>query len=148
MNIVRWDPFRDLSTIQDRVNRLFDDTLTRFKGGETERFSAGWEPAVDIYETENEIVMKVELPGLSKENVNIELKDNILTIKGERKIEEEVKKENYHRIERSYGYFQRSFSLPSIVQQDKVKASFKDGILDIKLPKAEKAKPAQIKIES
>lgn len=148
MNIVKWDPFRDLSTIQDRVNRLFEDTLTKFKGGEVERFASGWEPAVDVYETNNEIVMKVELPGLQKDNVSIELKDNILTIKGERKFEEEVKKEDYHRIERSYGYFQRSFSLPSTIQQDKVKANFKDGILDIKLPKAEKAKPTQIEIES
>jgi HSP20 family protein len=106
-----------------------------------------WVPPVDIFETGESIVIKAELPGISKEDITLEVKDNTLLIKGEKKFEKEVKEENYHRVERSYGAFQRSFSLPSTVQQDKVKAKVRDGILEVTLPKAEEAKPKQIKVD-
>lgn len=148
MAMVRWDPFRDMLTLQDRMNRLFDQTLSRTKTDEEEGLAAStWAPAVDIYETADSLVLKAELPGVSRENIDIQVRDNTLTLKGERRFEREVKDENYLRIERSYGSFQRAFSLPTGVQQDKIKAVFKDGVLEVILPKAEEAKPKQVKIE-
>ncbi len=148
MAIVRWDPFRDLMTIQERMNRLFDQTLSKTRTEDEEGLTAStWSPAVDIYETADSIVLKAELPGLSRENIDIQVRDNTLTLKGERRFEREVKDENYLRIERSYGAFQRGFSLPAVIQQDKIKATFKDGVLEVNLPKAEEAKPKQVKIE-
>jgi len=148
MAIVRWDPFRDLMTIQDRMNRLFDQTLSKTRTDDDEGLTAStWSPAVDIYETADSIVLKAELPGLSRENIDIQVRDNTLTLKGERKFEREVKDENYLRIERSYGAFQRAFNLPSVIQQDKIKAVFKEGVLEVTMPKAEEAKPKQVKIE-
>lgn len=146
MAIVRWDPFRDLIGLQERMNRLFDETFSR-RGGEQPLGITTWSPAVDIYETENAFVVKVELPGLTKDDIEVQIHDGILTLKGERKFEKEVKEENYHRIERAYGTFQRSFSLPTAVEEDKIKASFKDGVLEVNLPKAEAVKPKQIKVE-
>jgi len=148
MAIVRWDPFRDLMTIQERMNRLFDQTLSKTRTEDEEGLTAStWSPAVDIYETADSIVLKAELPGLSRENIDIQVRDNTLTLKGERKFEREVKDENYLRIERSYGAFQRGFSLPAVIQQDKIKATFKEGVLEVSMPKAEEAKPTQVKIE-
>ena len=106
-----------------------------------------WIPAVDIYETKESIVLNVELPGVTKEDISLEVKDSTLTLRGEKKLEKDVKEENFHRMERTYGGFTRAFTLPSTVQQDKVKAKFKDGILEIMLPKAEEAKPKQIKVD-
>jgi len=146
--IVRWDPFRDLMTLQDRMNRLFDQTMSRTRADEEEGMTVStWSPAVDIFETADSIVMKAELPGVSRANIDIQVRDNTLTLKGERKFEREVKEENYLRIERSYGAFQRAFSLPTVVQQDKIKAVFRDGVLEVTMPKAEEAKPKQVKIE-
>ena len=148
MAIVRWDPFRDLMTIQERMNRLFDQTLSKTRVDDEEGLTAStWSPAVDIFETADSIVLKAELPGVSRENIDIQVRDNTLTLKGERKFEREVKDENYLRIERSYGAFQRGFSLPAVIQQDKIKATFKDGVLEVSMPKAEVAKPKQVKIE-
>jgi len=148
MAIVRWDPFRDLMTIQERMNRLFDQTLSKTRTEDEEGLTAStWSPAVDIYETADSIVLKAELPGLSRENIDIQVRDNTLTLKGERKFEREVKDENYLRIERSYGALQRGFSLPAVIQQDKIKATFKEGVLEVSMPKAEEAKPTQVKIE-
>jgi len=148
MAIVRWDPFRDLMTIQERMNRLFDQTLSKTRTEDEEGLTAStWSPAVDIYETADSIVLKAELPGLSRENIDIQVRDNTLTLKGERKFEREVKDENYLRIERSYGAFQRGFSLPAVIQQDKIKATFKEGVLEVSMPKAEETKPKQVKIE-
>jgi len=148
MAIVRWDPFRDLMTIQDRMNRLFDQTLSKTRTDDDEGLTAStWSPSVDIYETADSVVLKAELPGLSRENIDIQVRDNTLTLKGERKFEREVKDENYLRIERSYGAFQRAFNLPSVIQQDKIKAVFKEGVLEVTMPKAEEAKPKQVKIE-
>jgi HSP20 family protein len=146
MAIVRWDPFRDLISIQDRMNRLFEQTLARTR--EEEGIAAStWMPAVDIYETPDQVVMKAELPGLTREDIEINVRDNTLSLRGQRKFEKDVKEENYLRIERAYGSFQRSFTLPVTIQQDKIKAVFRDGVLELTLPKAEEARPKQIKID-
>ena len=146
MAIVRWDPFRDLISIQDRMNRLFEQTLARTREEEGNAAST-WMPAVDIYETPDQVVMKAELPGLTREDIEINVRDNTLSLRGQRKFEKDVKEENYLRIERAYGSFQRSFTLPATIQQDKIKAVFKDGVLELTLPKAEEARPKQIKID-
>ncbi len=146
MALVKWDPFKDLLTIQDRMNRLFDDFITKTRG-EEDLVRGVWSPAVDIYETDKEIVLKAELPGINKDDVVVEVKDNILLLKGERKSEKEVKEENFHRMERSYGTFQRSFTLPNTVDKDRVKASYKNGVLKIELPKTSTRKLKQIKVE-
>ena len=144
MALMEWKPMSDLLDIRDEMNRIFDDFTRRpFRIGLRE---SGWNPSVDIAETNEEIVVKAELPGMTKEDVNISITDNILTLKGEKKQEKEVKEENYHRIERSYGSFQRSFTLPVKIQHEKVKATFKDGVLNISIPKAEEVKPKQIEI--
>jgi HSP20 family protein len=147
MALIRWtDPFRELAAMQDRVNRLFEDYAARGRSREEEITSAAWAPPVDIYETNNEIVVKAELPGLTQEEINVEVKDGILTLRGERRAEKEVKEESYHRMECSYGAFARSFMLPTTVDEEKTKASLKNGILEIHLPKKEQAKPKQIKV--
>lgn len=148
MAIVRWlDPFRDLSSIQERMNQIFEDALARSRGREEGLRTGMWTPAVDIYENSDFVVVKAELPGVEKDRISVEVKDGILSLRGERKFEKEVKEESYHRIERSYGSFQRSFSLPVSVDQDQVTARFEDGILEVKLPKKEKAKPKQIQVD-
>ena len=147
MALIRWDPFREMSSLQERMNRLMSDYRTRSPFGEEEMAQGSWIPAVDIYETKESIVLNVELPGVTKEDIALEVKDSTLTIKGEKKLEKNVTEENFHRMERSYGSFTRAFTLPSTVQQDKVKAKFRDGILEIMLPKAEEAKPKQIKVD-
>jgi HSP20 family protein len=147
MALIRWDPFREMSSLQERMNRVFSEVLARSPIGEEEISRGAWVPAVDIFETPESIVLKAELPGITKDDIFVEVKDNTLSLKGEKKFEKEVKEENYHRVERSYGSFQRAFTLPSTGQQDKVKAKFKDGILEIVLPKVEEAKPKQIKVE-
>lgn len=147
MAIVRWDPFQDLISLQERMNRLFDQTVARPRG-EHEGLNAGsWSPPVDIYETAESIVLKAELPGLSKDDVDIQVRDNALILKGERTMKKEVREENYLRVERAYGSFQRAFTLPTAIQADKIRAVFKEGVLEVIIPKAEEAKPKQIKIE-
>lgn len=150
MAIIRWDPFSDLLSIQDKMNRLFEDTMTRSRsfGPDEELGVSSWIPAVDIYETENEIVLKAELPEVKKEDVNINIENNVLTLSGERKFEKETKKENYHRIERSYGVFKRSFTLPTVVDQENIKATFNDGVLQVNMAKRQEIKPRQIEIEA
>ena len=148
MAIVRWDPFRDVMSLQERMNELFERTMRRRADEEEGLAARAWSPAVDIYETDEKMVIKAELPGLKKEDIDIEIRDNTLTLKGERKFEKEIKQENYHRVERTYGSFQRSFTLPSTVKQEAIEATFKDGILEVSLPKAEEAKPKQIRIQA
>ena|SRR5437867_4130191 len=143
MAIVRFEPFRDL---QDRMNRLFTESYRGQAGEEDWALGGTWAPAVDIYEQENNIVIKAELPGVDPKDVDIRLDNNILTIKGERKFDNDVKKENYHRVERAYGVFTRSFTLPSGVDPNGIKAEYKDGVLRLTLPKREEAKPKQIQI--
>lgn len=145
MAVVRWDPFRDLSMLQDRMNRLFDDAGRGWQHDEPSSTTT-WSPAVDIFETEDEIVVKAELPGMVRQNITLHLEKNVLTLKGERRFEKETKDENYHRIERSYGGFSRAFSIPAAVDEEKIRADYKDGVLKIVLPKKEQAKPKQIRI--
>jgi HSP20 family protein len=145
MAVVRWDPFRDLSMLQDRMNRLFDDAGRNWRPDEPAA-TTSWSPAVDIFETETDIVVKAEVPGMERKDIALNLEKNVLTLKGERRFEKETKDENYHRIERSYGGFSRSFSIPASVDEEKIRADYKDGVLKILLPKKEQAKPKQIKI--
>ena len=146
MAVVKWDPFRDLVSIQDRMNRLFEQPLSRSRGEEGVTATT-WTPAVDIYETAETIVMKAELPGVAREDIQIQIDGNTLTLKGERRFARDVQEESYLRIERAYGSFHRSFALPATVQQENVRAVLKDGVLELTLPKAEEAKPKQIAIE-
>jgi HSP20 family protein len=146
MAVVKWDPLRDLLSIQDRMNRLFEQTLSRSRTEEGISAST-WAPAVDIYETPETIVMKADLPGLTREDIEIEIRDNTLTIKGERRFAKDVQQENYLRVERAYGPFERSFTLPTGVRQEEIRASFRDGVLELLLPKAEEAKPKKIAID-
>jgi len=150
MAIVRWEPFRDLFSLQDRMNRLFDESYrgTNRGANDADEWALGgsWAPAVDIYEQDGNIVMKAELPGVDPKSVDIRLENNTLTLQGERKLDKEVKQDSYHRVERSYGAFSRSFTLPSVVDQGSIKAESKDGVLKLTLPKREEAKPRQIQI--
>jgi HSP20 family protein len=145
MAIVRWRPFRDMVSIQDEMNKLFDDFLGR-PLMRTEWSEGVWNPSVDISETKDNVIIKAEMPGLNKEDVKISMQDNMLTLTGEKKQEKEEKETNYHRIERSYGAFSRSFSIPTSVKSDKIRATYKDGILSITLPKTEEVKPKEIPI--
>ena len=146
MTIVRWEPFRDLVTTPDNFNRLFNETFRRFFG-EDEAVARTWAPAVDIYETDQNLVLKAELPGFDPKDVEVRVEDGMLYLKGERKFESEAKRENYHRIERSYGAFSRTFPLPNSVNVDNVTAEYKNGVLTLTMPKREEAKPKAIKIE-
>ncbi len=146
MALVRWEPLKDLVSFQERMNRLFDEAFHR-KGELSPIQKGDWSPAVDVFETKDAIELRAELAGLSASDVAISLENDVLTLSGERTIAKEVKDENYHRVERSYGCFTRSFALPSRVHKENIKAKFKDGILHITLPKADEAKPKQIKIE-
>jgi HSP20 family protein len=141
--LTRWDPFRELSVLQDRMNRLFQDFAPRH---EQELTAGNFVPPVDIYEDEQSVTLKVEVPGLDPKDVDVQVENNTLTIKGERKFEKEEKEENFHRIERRYGSFVRSFTLPSSVDTDKVKADYEHGVLKIQLAKRAEAKPKQIKV--
>ncbi|NIN01098.1 MAG: Hsp20 family protein [candidate division Zixibacteria bacterium] len=145
MAITRWRPFRDLVSIQDEMNRLFDDFFGR-PLVKTEWTEGVWTPSVDVSEDKHNVVIKAEMPGMTKDDVRISVQDNVLTLKGEKKQEKEEKDKNYHRIERSYGSFCRSFQLPTTVKTDKIKASYKDGVLSVTLPKTEEVKPKEIPI--
>lgn len=147
MSIVRWDPFADMALLRDQVNRAFEQSLNRNGQGQEPASSRTWAPVVDIAESENDFVLHVEVPGLKPEEIDIQIADDTLTIKGERKLEKETKKKEYVRIERSYGAFQRSFSLGVPIKKENVGASYNSGVLTIILPKAEEVKPKQIKIE-
>jgi len=145
MAIIKWDPFRDLVTLRERMNRLFEDMAVS-RGEEKDLATSSWAPAVDIYETENEVVLTAEIPGIEEKDIEIKVEDNTLTLKGERKFEKETKEENYHRIERAYGSFFRSFTLPTYVDQDKVEAEHENGVLKIHMPKRAELKPRKVKI--
>jgi HSP20 family protein len=141
MAIVRWQPAHDLATMEiDRLNRMFanffDDQSTR-----------SWTPAVDIYETgEHEIVLKAELPETKREDISITFENQVLTLRGERKLDENIHRDRYHRFERSYGAFSRSFTIPSTIDASRITASYKDGVLTVRLPQREEAKPKQIEV--
>jgi len=140
----RWDPFRGLTSLQDQVNRLFEDTV--HQGRTNQADLATWAPAADIYETENELVAKFDLPGVQESDIDIRVENNTLAIRGERKFEREVNEDSYLRVERAFGTFTRSFSLPNIVKVDNIRAGLESGVLTIRMPKREEARPKQIKI--
>lgn len=140
----RWDPFRGLTSLQDQVNRLFEDTA--HQGRTNQADLATWAPAADIYETENELVAKFDLPDVKESDIDIRVENNTLAIRGERKFEKEVNEDSYLRIERAFGTFTRSFSLPNIVKVDSIRANLQSGVLTIRMPKREEAKPKQIRI--
>jgi HSP20 family protein len=143
-NITRWEPFRGLSTLHDQINRLFEDSLFRGQPGDTSLTT--WAPSVDIYETEHELVVKADLPDMEEKDLDVRVENNVLTIRGERKFEKQVNQDNYLRMERAYGSFCRSFSLGNTVDTDKIKAEYKNGVLTVRVPKREEAKPKQIKV--
>jgi len=145
MAIIRWDPFRDLMTLREKMNRLFEESFIT-RGEEKELVSGIWTPSVDIYETENALILSAEVPGIEENDIEIKIEDNTLTLHGERKFEKETKEENYHRIERAYGSFHRSFTLPNYIDQDKIKAEHENGILKITMPKKKELKPRKIEV--
>ena len=145
MAIIRWDPYKDIVTLRDRMNRLFED-MSSPKSEEKNIMAGAWAPSVDIYENEHEVVLAAEIPGVDEKDVEIKVEDNNLTLRGERKFEKETKEENYHRIERSYGSFFRSFSLPSYIDQDRIEAEHENGVLKIRMPKRAELKPRKVKI--
>jgi HSP20 family protein len=145
MAIIRWDPFRDVVTLRERMNRMFEDVFSG-RTDDKELTPTSWAPAVDIYETENELVLSAEIPGLSEKEVEIKVEDNTLTLKGERRFEKETKEENYHRIERSYGSFYRAFTLPNSIDPDKIQAEHENGVLRVSMPKRQELKPRTVKI--
>jgi len=147
MSIIRWKPRQDLFSIRDEMNHLFDNFFTGWQEPRRGSIEGGWNPCINVAETVDQITVTAELPGVKQEEVDITIANDVLTLKGEKKEEAEVKEKNYHRIERSYGSFQRSISLPPGVQADKAKAACKDGVLTITIPKTEEAKPKQIKID-
>jgi len=145
MAIVRVDPFREIAAIHDRMNRLFGNAYVR---DEDTSFRGSWVPAVDIFETENhDLVVRAELPGMNREDIEVNVENSTLVLKGEKKFDAEVKEENYRRIERTYGTVHRSFTLPSTVDTSKVSAEFKNGVLTVRLPFREEAKPRTIAID-
>ena len=147
MALIRWDPTRELTSLQSEMNRLFNaffDTPTTGNGdtGGVRR----WMPAMDLVETEDHFVLRADLPGMGQDDVSIELEDNVLTLSGERKAEHEDKKEGYYRVERSYGQFRRSLTLPEGVNADGIQATFDKGVLEVRIPKPEQRKPRRIEI--
>ena len=147
MAIVRWDPFRELEEVSDRLNRMFTRPAMRTSNNKETMIVADWTPSVDISETEGEYQIQVEIPDVKKEDVKVTLEDGVLTIQGQRKQEQEESGTKYHRIERSYGSFARTFSFPDVIETDKVRAEYKDGVLHLYLPKSEKAKPKAIEVK-
>ena len=147
MALVRWDPFRELEEVSDRLNRMFERPATRTSNGKETMIVADWTPSVDISETAEEYQIKAEIPDVKKEDVKVTLEDGVLTIQGQRKQQKEEEGTKYHRIERSYGSFVRTFSLPDVIEAEKVRAEFKDGVLNLHLPKSEKAKPKAIEVK-
>jgi HSP20 family protein len=150
MAIVRWtDPFREFAQLQDRINRVFTDTYGRNAGTDEGLMTSGtWVPPVDIFQNgDHEVVLKAELPDMTREDIDITVDNGTLTIRGEKKFSNEVKEEQFHRIERRYGMFSRSFSLPPTVDTGKVAAEYRNGLLTVRLPLREEAKPRQIKVD-
>jgi len=142
MAITRWDPFREVQSLQNRMNALFRD----FGDGDSPMTTASFIPAVDIYEDEKKVVLKLEVPGIDEKDLDVHVENNTLTVKGERKFEKEEKEENFHRIERRYGSFYRAFTLPTTVDAENINAAYNNGILKLELKKKPEAQPKQIKV--
>ncbi len=144
MNLIRWEPFRDLLTLQDRMNRMFNDPLARLTT--PVEAASGWFPPVDIHEEPDRIVLRAEVPGVSREDIDVSVENGTITLRGEKKQEKEVDSENAYRMERCYGSFARNFVLPAAIDPDQIKATYRDGVLEVVVPKAEEAKPKKIKV--
>ena len=142
-SITRWDTYGGLSGLQEQVNRLFEGAFPRRSDNSA---LTTWAPAVDIYETENELVVKADLPEISEKDLDVRVENNMLSIRGERKFEKKVEEENYLRVERTYGTFSRSFSLPNTISTEAIKADYKNGVLTVTLPKRAESKPKQVKV--
>jgi HSP20 family protein len=142
--VTRWEPFREFTTLQDRMNRLFRETYN--EGAEQPLTASNFAPAVDVYEDEHAVILKIEIPGIDEKDVDVRIENNTLTVHGERKIDKEEKEENYRRVERQYGSFTRTFTLPTTVDSEKVSANYDKGVLNVSLPKKAEAKPKQIKV--
>jgi len=147
MHLVRFNPTRQLASYRRNMDSLFDEFFGDLFDRGRREISQGWNPKVDVFEEEDKIVMKAELPGVEKDKIAIDVEGRVLTLKGERNVEKEVKEENYYRKERSFGRFQRSFTLPQETDSEKIKAEYKDGVLQLNIPKPETQKPKQITIE-
>lgn len=145
MTLIKYDPFRELRSLQDEMNRLFMSSVPR-NFSQEEMASGGWSPSVDIYESEREIVLEAELPGMKRDDFELTIENNVITLKGERHFEKKDEGDNYHRVERSYGSFTRSFSLPRTVSAEETTADFKNGILRVSLPKKEEVKARKIEV--
>jgi HSP20 family protein len=144
MSISRWDSFSGLNSLQDQVNRLFEDTVSRGRSGNSDL--ATWAPAVDIYETEQELVVKADLPEVEENDIDLRVENSTLTLRGERRFQNEVSQDHYLRVERAYGTFTRSFSLPNTVNTEGIRAEYRNGVLTVHMAKREESKPKQIKI--
>src|SRR5271170_6127525 len=147
MAILRWDPFREVAAMRNRRNVFFQDFSRNLDGENALLTTASFAPPVDIYEDEHKIALKLEVPGMKQEDLDVRIENNLLTVRGERKFEKEEKEENFHRIERRYGTFYRAFTLPTTIDTANVKASYDSGILKLELAKKAEAKPKQIKID-
>lgn len=146
MTVVRWDPLRNIATLQDRINRLFSDAFPQPDGGEEDLSVCAWRPLVDIYEEDQGIVIQADLPGVNKEDVSVEVKDNLLTIQGLRQVDSEASDEQYYRRERTCGTFQRAFTLRYSISPEAINASFKNGVLKIRIPSPKEEKPKQVTV--
>ena len=143
--LTRWEPFREFNTLQDRINRVFRESYSG-AGQDDALTTSSFAPAVDVYEDEHKVALKIEVPGIDEKDIDVRVENNTLTVHGERKIEKEEKEENYRRVERQYGSFTRTFTLPTTVDTEKVSATYDKGVLKIALPKKAEAKPKQIKV--
>jgi HSP20 family protein len=148
VTIVRWEPFRELSSLQTEMNRLFNTAFGDLPNGGTGGAARRWMPAMDLLETDEDFVLRADLPGMTESDVNIELEDNVLTVSGERKAEREDKREGFYRMERAFGSFSRSLTLPKGVDPEAVSASFDQGVLEVRIPKPEQRKPRKISISA
>jgi HSP20 family protein len=146
MNLVRWNPWNDMWTLRNRFNRFFDEAMIPAGNGDDSLSLADWNPVVDIYDNEDSVVINAELPGIEKDKITVDVKGRVLTLCGERSDEKEVRQDSYYRRERSFGRFERSFTLPAHVETEKITADYKDGILKIHVPKPEAVKPKQITV--
>jgi HSP20 family protein len=140
MSLIKWEPFRELNTLNSRMARLLGENWY------APLSTIAWNPAVDIFENDNEIVVKAELPGMNAKDIEVKFENSVLILKGDRRFEKETKEENYHRVEREYGTFSRTFTVPVAVDGEKVSAEYKDGVLKVVLPKKEEVKPKPIKV--
>jgi len=146
MNLIKWDPFRELEDVSNRLNRIFGRSTARAESGQEMLAVADWSPSIDISETDAAYLIKAEIPGVKKEDAKVTIQDGMLTIQGERKMEKEEKGKKFHRVERSYGSFVRSFRIPDNANENSVKAEFKDGMLNVTLAKSAKAKAKSVNV--